>query len=225
VWNNQSKPQPAPAPTRRTERREDGRLIYVTGSMGSGKTSWVRDQVKGARRLLVWDGKGIDWGERQRCRVIESPRELRALLFDRKPHRISYRVPVSRENFNVFCGLAWQWGQFMPGVIIVDEIADVTSTGKAPLEWGQIARKVRAYGTDVYVTTQRPQECDKTAQGNAGLFHCGRMSDADDQAYVAKRLLGGADVKLVRALLPLQWVERDVNTLRITTGTLRHSRK
>jgi hypothetical protein len=73
------------------------------------------------------------------------------------------------------------------------------------------------------VTTQRPQECDKTAQGNAGLFHCGRMSDADDQKYVARRLLGGVNVKVVSALLPLQWIERDVRTLAITTGTLRHS--
>ena len=139
--------------------------------------------------------------------------------------RVSYRVPVSRENFALFCRLAWVWGRLHPGVIIVDEIADVTTTAKAPMEWGEIARKVRAFGTDVYVTTQRPQEADKTAQGNASLFHCGRMSDADDQKYIARRLLGGVDVRLVSALLPLQWIERDVRTLRITTGTLKHSRK
>lgn len=195
--------------------------------MGSGKTTWVRQQVKAVTRLLVWDGKGIDWGERERCRVITSPQDLRAVLFksDGRISRYSYRVPVSRANFDVFCRLAWVWGRLSPGVIIIDEIADVTSPGKAPQAWGEIARKIRAFGTDVYVTTQRPQECDKTAQGNATIFHCGRMSDADDQKYVARRLLGGVDVKLVSALLPLQWIERDVRTLQITTGTLRHSRR
>lgn len=191
--------------------------------MGSGKTSWVKQRVKSARRLLVWDGKGIDWGERDRCRVVESLPALRAMLFDKKPSRISVRVPVTKENFAVFCRLAWVWGRLAPGVIIVDEIADVTTVGKAPQEWGEIARKIRAFGSDVIVTTQRPQEADKTAQGNAGIFHCGRMSDADDQKYIARRLLGGVDVRLVAALLPLQWIERDVRTLAITTGTLRHS--
>lgn len=193
--------------------------------MGSGKTTWVKQRVKPARRLLVWDGKGIDWGERDRCRVVTDFAELRKLSTQRGPMRISVRVPVSRANFETFCRLAWVWGRLDPGKIVVDEIADVTSPGKAPQAWGEIARKIRAFGTDVIPTTQRPQECDKTAQGNAGIFHCGRMSDADDQAYVAKRLLGGVDVKLVRALLPLQWIERDVNTLQITSGTLRHSRR
>lgn len=210
-----------PQPKTLKQKRPDGVLCYVTGSMGSGKTSWVKRQVKKARRVLVWDGKGIDWGESDRFRVVTTPHELRALLFERTAQRVSYRVPVSRANFAVFCRLAWVWGRYMPGVLIIDEIADVTTTGKAPLEWGEIARKVRAFGTDVYVTTQRPQECDKTAQGNATLYHAGRMSDADDQKYVARRLLGGVDVRLVAALLPLQWIERDVRTLRITTGTLR----
>ena len=216
-----TKPPPEAKPALRSERRPDGALIYVTGSMGSGKTSWVKRRVKKARRVLAWDGKGIDWGERDGFRVVESLQELRAQLFGKGPMRISVRVPVSKENFAVFCRLAWVWGRFMPGVIVIDEIADVTSTSKAPQEWGEIARKIRAFGSDVYVTTQRPQECDKTAQGNATIFHCGRMSDADDQKYVARRLLGGVDVRIVSALLPLQWVERDVRTLAITTGTLR----
>jgi hypothetical protein len=219
-----SETKPAPPQKRRTEKRQDGTLVYVTGSMGSGKTSWVRQRVAGAPRLLVWDGKGIDWGPRERCTVIESPAALHARLFSREPQRLSYRVPVSREHFETFCSLAWTWGRLLPGVIVVDEIADVTTVGKAPPRWGEIARKVRAYGTDVYVTTQRPQECDKTAQGNAMLFHCGLMADADDQAYVARRCLGGVPLETVANLAPLDWIERDVRERKITQGTLRRVR-
>lgn len=228
-FDEPTKKKPEPAPhlrsdaSRQVELRPDGVLVYVTGSMGSGKTSWVKDRVRKASRLLCWDGKGIDWGPRERCTVVESPHALRALLFHKGPQRISYRVDVTRANFEQFCRLAWVWGRLRPGVIVIDEIADVTTVGKAPVAWGAIARKVRAFGSDVYVTTQRPQEADKTAQGNATLYHCGRMSDADDQKYIARRLLGGVDVKLVSALLPLQWIERDVRTLAITTGTLKHS--
>lgn len=215
----------APASTLRTEQRADGLLIYVTGSMGSGKTTWVKQRVRKSRRVLVWDGKGIDWTERDGFTIVNSLPALRAMLFNKRPARISVRVPVCRENFEVFCRLAWVWGRLTPGIVIVDEIADVTTVGKAPQAWGEIARKIRAFGTDVIVTTQRPQEADKTAQGNAGIFHCGRMSDADDQKYVARRLLGGVDVRIVGALLPLQWIERDVRTLAITTGTLKHARR
>lgn len=193
--------------------------------MGSGKTSWVRQRVAKARRLLVWDGKGVDWGPPQRCSVLTSPHALRRVLFDASG-RWSYRVDIDRDNFDTFCRLAWVWGRHKPGVIVIDEIADVTTPGKAPSAWGQIARKVRTFGTDVYVTTQRPQECDKTAQGNAMLFHCGLMADADDQDYVARRLLGDRQLApQVSELLPLQWIERDVRTRRITSGTLRKLRR
>jgi hypothetical protein len=205
------------------ELRSDGTLHYVTGSMGSGKTSWVRQRVDRAPRLLVWDGKGIDWGARERCQVV-GPHELRAALFNARG-RYSYRVPVSRDSFAVFCRLAWIWGRHRPGVIVVDEIADVTTPGKAPAEWGEIARKSRAFGTDVYVTTQRPQECDKTAQGNAMIFHCGLMADADDQVYVARRLLGGVPVDQVARLAPLEFLERDVRTRQVTGGKLRAPRR
>jgi hypothetical protein len=205
------------------QRRSDGTLHYVTGSMGSGKTSLVRQATLSAPRALYWDGKGIDWGARERCAVI-GPHELRAALFAPRG-RFSYRVPVSRESFDVFCRLAWVWGRFLPSVIVVDEIADVTNTGKAPQAWGEIARKVRAFGTDVWVTTQRPQEADKTAQGNAMLFHCGLMADADDQVYVARRLLGGVPVADVASLAPLEFLERDVRTRTVTRRRLALSRR
>lgn len=222
--NSARQPQQNPPAAVSLQQRNDGTLIYVTGSMGSGKTSWVRRRVAKARRLLVWDGKGIDWGQGQGCTVITHPHALRAVLT--RPGRWSYRVPVTRANFETFCRLAWIWGRLVPGVIVVDEVADVTTSAKAPPAWGEIARKARAFGTDVYVTTQRPQECDKTAQGNAMLYHCGLMADADDQAYVARRLLGSMDLlPKVSALLPLQWIERDVRTRQITTGSLKKTRK
>lgn len=191
--------------------------------MGSGKTTWVRQRVRGARRLLVWDGKGIDWGERERCKVIGLA-DLRGLALA-KAGRLSVRAPVTRANFDAFCRLAWVWARYLPGVLVVDEIADVTSSGKASVAWGEIARKARAFGTDVYVTTQRPQECDKTAQGNAMLIHCGLMSDAEDQKYVARRLLGGIDPAQVAALRPLEWIERDVRTREVRRGRINPRRR
>lgn len=169
----------------------------------------------------MWDGKGVDWGERQACQVA-GLRELQARALELGPVRLSIRVPTTREHFEAFCRLAWVWGRFRPGVIVVDEIADVTTPGKAPTAWGEICRKVRAFGTEVYVTTQRPQECDKTAQGNAMLFHCGWQSDAEDQRYIARRLLGStAQLQAVASLQQLEYLERDVRTQQIRRGEVR----
>jgi hypothetical protein len=187
--------------------------------MGSGKTSWVRERTRRARRVLVWDGKGIDWGAREGFEVVTSLAQLQSRIMQPGPMRLSVRVVVSRDNFKVFCRLAWVWARFRPGVLIVDEISDVTTPGKAPDAWGEICRKVRAFGSDVYVTTQRPQECDKTAQGNAMIFHCGWQSDSADQAYVAKRLLGGmVPYERMASLGALEFLERDVRTRTVTEG-------
>ena len=212
----QKKPQPLPRP----ERRPDGRIVYVVGFTGSGKTTWTRQQVRGARRLLIWDGKE-EWGERDRCRVVTSAVELRAAVMNPKAGRISYRVPVSRETFDVFCRLAWVWIRYGVGTLVIEELADVTTAGKAPVAWGEIVRKSRGYGAEVYALTQRPQEVDKTVQGNASLYHCGMMADAVDAAYVARRLLN-CDPALVAAMPPMHWIERDVRTRELRQGITAH---
>lgn len=215
---------PESTPAQRTERRPDGRLCYVVGFTGSGKTTWVRGAVRGERRVLIWDGKE-EWGERDRCKVVTSPQDLRALVLPgAAPVRVSYRVPVTRENFEVFCRLAWVWCRSAVGTLVIEELSDVTTPGKAPVAWGEIVRKSRAYGTCIYTLTQRPQEVDKTAQGNAALFHVGMMPDEQDRLYVARRLLG-VDVRLMAALKPMHWIARDTRTQQISTGITRHLRK
>jgi hypothetical protein len=199
------------------QRRPDGRIVYVVGFTGSGKTTWVRQQVRHAPRLLVWDGKG-EWGEAWGCRVVTHPHALLPhVLSYAPPARISYRVPVSREAFAVFCKLAWVYCRSHGGVLVVEELADVTTSSKAPIEWGEIVRKSRGAGSMVYALTQRPQEVDKTVQGNASVFHVGMMADAIDGNYVARRLLA-CDPADVAALRPLEFIERDVRSRLTTRG-------
>lgn len=172
--------------------------------------------------MLAWDGKGIDWGPAQRCAVLTRLEDVRSIALASARMRYSVRVPVTKANFEAFCRLAWVWLRNAPGTLVVDEVADVTTPGKAPAAWGEIARKSRAFGAEVYVTTQRPQECDKTAQGNAMVYHCGRMSDEDDQRYVARRLIGSmSHFHQVAALGPLEYLERDTRTGRVTAGKTR----
>jgi hypothetical protein len=91
--------------------------------------------------------------------------------------RVGYIGAVTPKHFQIFCKLAWVWLRAAAGVLVVEELSDVTNPAKAPPAWGAICRKHRhALGSTVYALTQRPAESDKTILGNAELIHAGRMN-------------------------------------------------
>lgn len=208
-----------------TQKRPDGSLYVVTGASRTGKTTWVDAQTRAARRLLVWDS-GDEWNWRFNCRRVESVFELAQAV---KPGagiaRIAYCSPVTPEHFAAFCRLAWVFIRVEVGTLVIEELADVTTPGKAPTYWGEIVRKGLRYGPEIYALTQRPSESDKTVFGNASVIHTHQMDRVDDGKYMAKELR--VDQSVIDALRPYQWVERDRRTKLLTNGTVkpRKSRK
>jgi hypothetical protein len=200
-------------------KRPDGRITYVVGYSGSGKTTVLRELTRASRRLLVWDGKG-EWGTAWGCRVVTHPQELVKLIAPgAPPARVSYRVPVSRESFEQFARLAWLYCQAHGGDLLIEELADVTTSSKAPLSWGEICRKSRGFGSNVYAVTQRPQEVDKTVQGNASVTIVGLMPDFLDARYCALRLVS-CKPEQVAALKPYQFIQRDARAGQVSAFTI-----
>jgi hypothetical protein len=74
------------------------------------------------------------------------------------------------------------------------------------------------FGCQIYAITQRPQESDKTAYGNATVLHCHQLANPADCRYVARNFLPVAVLELA-ALKPLQWIERR-NTGELARGAL-----
>lgn len=178
-------------------------------------------QVQGARRLLVWDSAG-EWSRRG-CAPVATLAELGELVRAdvRTPltWRTAYSGPTSRAHFHTWCHLAWVWLRAHPrGVLVVEELADVTAPGKAPPAWGELVRKHRHSHGTVYALTQRPAESDKTILGNATVIHCGRLNMARDRAYMAAVL--DVDEATVTALADLDYIERNMRTRQLTTGKL-----
>ncbi len=205
-------------------KRPDGSLYVVTGASRTGKTTWVVGRVKNARRLLVWDSVG-EWADRFGCERVRSVAELSRVIFRRG--RFAYDVPCTPENFAAFCRAAWIYIRANQGAVVVEELADVTSPGKAPVYWGELIRKGLRYGPEIYALTQRPSESDKTVMGNASVLHVHQMARDEDTKYMARELR--CDVSKVDALAPFEWIERDRRTRELTTGRLdargRNSRK
>ncbi len=213
-------PSPDPRPPQANlEHRPDGTLYVVAGASRTGKTTWVAERVRHARRLLVWDSVG-EWADRFGCERVTSIHELARGIFRRA--RIAFDVPASQENFAAFCRLAWIFIRARQGTLVVEELADVTSPGKAPVYWGEVVRKGLRYGPEIYALTQRPSESDKTVMGNASILHVHQMAREEDVRYMARELR--CDVQLVDALAPFAWIERDRRTRALGTGILRKKR-
>ncbi len=208
-------------------RRSDGRSVLVAGASGSGKTSWCVRQIPAGARVLVWDATG-EWSGALR---LESVRELRTLSEliagdirgEYGSFRVAYVGPVTPEHFEAFCRMAWAWLRAGRGRhLVVEELADVTSPGKAPPAWGEICRKGRFRGAFVWAITQRPAESDKTILGNCAQIHCGRLNTPNDRKYMA----GVLDVSLedVTALRDLEYIDRDMRGHTIQRGVIHFSR-
>jgi hypothetical protein len=212
-----------PAP--QTQKRPDGSLYVVTGASRTGKTTWVDARTRAARRLLVWDSAD-EWSWRFNCRRVDSVFGLaQAVKPGANVARLAYCAPVTQESFAAFCRLAWVFIRADVGTLVIEELADVTTPGKAPTYWGEIVRKGLRYGPEIYALTQRPSESDKTVFGNASVIHTHQMDRVDDAKYMAKELR--VEVSLMDALRPYHWVERDRRTKLLTQGIVRprNSRK
>jgi len=202
-------------------RRPDGIAVLVSGSRGSGKSGWTRQQCEGAERLLVWDSVH-EWSRDRLVTPVRTLTELHDLVVAdlRAPgaFRYGYTGPVNDKTFHTFCKLAFVWIKAAPGTLVVEELADVTSPAKAPEGWGEIIRKGRHYSGRIYALTQRPAESDKTIAGNADVIHTGRLSFPRDRKALAEYL--DVPVDQITSLESLHWIERDMRDRRLTRGVL-----
>ncbi len=198
---------------------KDGLIYVVTGSSGSGKTAWLIKQIKKAGRLIIWDAKPEYHKKLPGVKLVRTRKELIAICKTKKNYKIAYHPgTVNNKEFEFWSDCAYLAARIKPCKVVAEETADVTQPGKASDKWGQLVRKIRETGSDIYAVTQRPSESDKTAVGNASIFHVARMSRNNDRRYMSQELdINAADIA---ALENLQYIEKDMRTNKVTTGTV-----
>lgn len=201
------------------QKAPDGIITGIVGASRSGKTAWLKQQIAAAPRLLVWD---IEGQYNERTRTIRTRAELVRAI--QKDGRYSYQ-PDSLGDFDfwaraafLFCKIGAEAG--VKTAIVAEELADVTSPGKAPDGWGMLIRRCSKYGGDVYGITQRPAESDKTLFGNAMILHVCGMQRANDRKYMALELdIPVAEItSLDRS--KLEYLHKDMRTGKIERGRL-----
>jgi hypothetical protein len=166
---------------------EDGRLVVAGGKSRSGKTTWTEKQVRASKlgRALAWDPED-QWSQLPGWTRVTKAGDLARMLGDGKM-KVAFVPGLDyKKDFQLFCKLAFNWGdKFGPFDLIAEELADVTPPGKAIGAWGTLLRRGLKRGINIYAISQRWQEADKTAIGNASQIVMFSMLPRD-QKYMSK---------------------------------------
>jgi len=201
-------------------KNNDGLVTVVTGTTGSGKTVWLIRQIKKSSRLIIWDAKPEYHKKLTGVILIRTRTELIAYCKTKKNFKIAYHPSViNSKEFEFWSDCAYLAARIKVCTIVAEETADVTHPGKASEKWGSLVRKVRDTGSDLYAVTQRPSESDKTAVGNASIFHACRMSRLKDRKYMAGEL--DISVNEMNALNDVDYIEKDMRSSKIKKGKLK----
>ncbi|HYD63320.1 MAG TPA: hypothetical protein VEC35_23390 [Noviherbaspirillum sp.] len=184
---------------------DDGTLIVISGTSRTGKSVYTERQVRSDRRVFVWDPED-QWSKLRGYQRVTKRAELVRLADKPGQMKVAYVASANlKAEFDFFCHCAFHWGRFHGGgVVVAEELADVTTTAKAPDGWGILIRRGLKRGITIYCISQRWAEADKTAFGNAKQYVCFMSSSADDVAYLSRKTrIPQADLD---GLLPLQYI-------------------
>ena len=174
----------------RTEERESGEIRAVCGASRSGKSESVKVETRDAQRLLVWDvRREYPADPINKIKPITDPMEFVRICESGEPGRYAYVATGDfAKQFEFFCDNAMMWLQHWPGVIVADEVGQVTTTAKAQGAWFTLVSQGAYWGGWIYGICQRTSEADKTLWGNATVKR-GFQADGElDQKNTARAL-------------------------------------
>lgn len=198
---------------------QDGKLFVVAGASRSGKTAWVRKATAKSARITAWDPED-QWAQLPGWTRITTRAQLLAAAKVPGKMKLAYVAGGAiQEEFDFWSGCVMYAGRYVQPIdAIAEELADVTSTSKAPGNWGILLRRGLKRGINIYAISQRWSEADKTAIGNASEFVIFRQASGDDVRYLARKTRVPEDQ--INGLKPLQFVRFNALTGQIEAGKL-----
>lgn len=189
--------------------------LYVCGNSGTGKSSRLKELIAKANRVIAFDPDD-EYGELAGFVRVTTHAELVARLQGNPSSNLKIAfVAEGKESFEFWCECVFLWGNC---IAIAEEIADVTSAGKAPPKWGTLSRRGRKYGVLICAVTQRPAEADKTILAQAAIIRCCALGRDPDRKAMALEM--NIPVVEIAMLKPLDWIEFRRDDLSLTKGRL-----
>lgn len=197
----------------------DGRLIVIGGASRSGKTAYVVKAVAKEKRIIAWDPEDQFSRLRGWRRITSRADLLKAIQTDRD-FKIGFVAGGNlTAEFDFWAGCVQYCGRHHgPLSAIAEELSDVTTTAKAPGNWGILLRRGLKRGITIYAISQRWQEADKTAINNASMFVLFRHNGEEAPLYLKRKT--GVPVEQIPTI-PLEYVIFNPTTREISKNKLR----
>lgn len=195
----------------RQSQRQDS-VVFVAGRRGSGKSSFLKQYARGFPRVIVWDVND-EYGAALGAVPAYTPSTFVEKVFSGAP--VVVYVPKSDSHFQFFCRAVWSQRDCL---VLVDELADVTTVAKAQQWWGLIIRRGRHRGIKVAAGAQRPAEVDKTLIANATRLVSFHLGYERDRQLIGELIV--VDPRALAALRPLHFYDADLVTLQVEPGQI-----
>ncbi|MBR9791227.1 MAG: ATP-binding protein [Gammaproteobacteria bacterium] len=188
---------------------------YICGNSGTGKSSYIKEIMKGYKRIIAFDPDD-EYGTMPGFTRIETARELVAKLkaAGSGNFKIAF-VGEGKAAFEFWCECVFKVGLCLA---IAEEIADVTSPAKAPPAWGKLIRRGRKFGVKICAVTQRPAEADKTILSNAAFIRTFALGRFSDRQAISREIQ--LSINVMEKMRPLDWIHFARADLTKTAGRL-----
>lgn len=179
--------------------------IISAGMSGSGKSHFVKEKIKAQNpdRLLIFDVN--DEFSELNCQRFTTAKDLALALIATKRGRFRLVAP-DKDNYRLFCLLAKAWANADDGdtVVVIEEAASVSHSGKSVDGELQLITQGRKFGISICYIVQSLAEGSKTALKNIDTIRIGNSNEIDIK-YL-KNQFGEALSDAVRKLTGHQFV-------------------
>lgn len=169
----------------------DGQIKIYSGRSRSGKTAkcLIDIQAGNFETVLVFDIEA-QWHVLKGYKKITSMAKFKEICVKGVRGKYAF-VPHGdlKPQFEQFCMCAFHYASYFGKcAIVAEELADVTTSSKAPPYWGAICRRVLKRGASVFAISQRWAEADKTCMGNAAFIYIFQPATMSDAKYLAEKV-------------------------------------
>lgn len=170
--------------------RADGVTVLNIGKARSGKTSIIKAVEKLHKRALAFDPK-TEWCQLG-FELFEDKAEFLEKLRNSPAGIKTCFASYNKKDFDFWAACAFNFNRESPALLIAEELAAVTDSGKAAGHWGRLINQGLGYEMVLQATVQRGQEVDKTVINNATAINVFQHSTDTDAQSMAERI--GVDV-------------------------------
>lgn len=170
--------------------RADGVTVLNIGKSRSGKTSIIKAVEKLHKRKLAFDPKA-EWSQLG-FELYEDKATFLEVLKNKPGNAALAFASYNKKDFDFWAACAFNANRESPALLIAEELAAVTDSGKAAGNWGRLINQGLGYEMVLQATVQRGQEVDKTVINNATAINVFQHSTEQDAQSMADRI--GVDV-------------------------------